>query len=84
MTVHLHIERLVMEGLSLGSLDHHQVKAVVESELGSLLLSHGLGEAVQNGGEISFLSGNTIHMQSQQSPTTLGRHIARSVYGGLK
>ncbi len=84
MNIHLHIEKIVMDGLSLGPLDHHQVKAAVEAELGALLVSQGLGEKLQNSGEISYMSGNRIEQQASQSPRTFGQHIAQSIYGGFQ
>ena len=84
MTIHLHINRMVIDGLSLSPLDHHQVKAAVEAELGALLLTQGLGGRIENDGVISSVSGNVIEQQRNQSPTSLGRQIAHSVYGGLK
>lgn len=84
MDIHLHIDRIVLDGLSLGHHDHHQVMRAVELELANLLQIQGLGEPFQKSGAIPVIPAGTINLELNQNPGSLGQTLARSIYGGLK
>jgi len=80
--VHLHIERLVLEGLPLG---HHQgafVQAALETELTRLLAEGNL--SALSGGAVPHLPVASIQLAQDNQPSHLGHQIARSVYDSLK
>jgi hypothetical protein len=84
MKVSLHIDRLVLEGLPLGSKDGPLVQAAVEMELSRLLSEGGLGNEMRSGGALPRLTADGVQVQHGDSPGTIGKKIAGSVYGGLR
>jgi len=81
-SVHLHIERLVVEGLPLEGFDKHMLEAGLEGEMVRLLTETGLKN--QNAAAISTLKGKAIHLAQNGSHSEgMGRQIARSVYDAL-
>jgi hypothetical protein len=81
--VNLHIERLVLDGPLLNRAQGPAVKAAVEAELARLISDRGISNGLMAGGAISGLSGEGISATRRASPTSLGKQIARSVYGSL-
>lgn len=83
MNIRLHIDRLILDGLLVNSVQSPQVKAAVEAELTRLLTADGLGNEISRGGAVPRVSANAFHLSQQDSPTRVGRQIAQSVYGGI-
>lgn len=81
--IHLHIERLVLDGLPLERSQGPQVQTAVEAELGRLLAEHGLAAGLQAGGASPSVAVAGIHLAPGSSPAHLGRQIAQSVFGGI-
>jgi hypothetical protein len=81
MNVRLHIERLVVDGVSLGPGGGRRLQAAVEMELTRLLTEGGLGTAVSSAAMPS-LSVGAIPLD--RNPARLGAGLARTVYDGLK
>lgn len=80
-SVHLHIERLVLEGLPVR---HHQgtfVQAAIETEL-TRLLSEGNLSAL-SGGAVPHLPVASIQLAHDNKPSSMGRQIAQALYGSL-
>ena len=84
MKINLHIERLVLNEISLEPGHEKFLKAAVESELLSLIKDHGLGSNVLAGGARPSVAANGIRLANQYSSQQLGRQIARSVHEGLR
>ena len=84
MKISLHIDRLVLDGLSLGNKDGPLVQAAIEKELSRLLSDGGLGNEMRSGGAVPKLTAHGVQVQEGDSPGTIGRKIAGSVYGGLR
>lgn len=82
MTIHVHIERLVLEGIDLPQGERPWLQTAVETELTNLLLNGGLAPALQTGGAYRSIQAQTIHLQSSSAPA-LGQQIAQAVYGGI-
>ena len=83
MDIKVHIERLILDGVSV---PHHQrpvLQATVEGELSRLLGEGGLAAALQSGGALPSVKGHSIQLASDSNPTQLGQQIAQAVYGGL-
>ena len=83
VNINLHIERLVLDGISVEPHQQPMLKASLESELGRLLAQNGIAPGLQNGGAFNAIRTNSIDIGEKNEPSNLGRQIARSVYGGI-
>jgi hypothetical protein len=83
MTIHLHIERVVLDGLVVGAAQAPQIAAAIQKELARLLAAGGLAPHARRGGAIPRLRGGNIRPANQSSPAALGRQIAGAVYQGI-
>jgi hypothetical protein len=81
MTIRIHIERLVLEGLPLGHHEGPLVQAAVEAELARLM---GGGAPPPPGGATARVTAPAISLTPNNSPNHLGQQIARSVHGGIR
>jgi hypothetical protein len=82
MTIRVHIDRLVLEGMPVRSHEGPAVQKAVEKELTRLLAEGGLSADLASGGaypEVPALNLTT----SGSSPKEIGKGIARAVYGGI-
>ncbi len=84
MKVNLHIERLVLDGISVELHQRPLLLASFETELGRLLARKGIASGLQNGGAFKAIQTDSIGVGEIKKPSHLGRKIARSVYGGIK
>jgi hypothetical protein len=83
MTVNIHIERLVLDGLSVPYHQQEQFQAAVEMELGHLLSTNSLAKGLKQGGVVSHISADDIQLTNESDPTHLGQQIARAAYEGI-
>lgn len=83
MNVRLHIDRLVLEGVSLGPGDGARLQAAVERELGRLISRNGLNPALLQGGAMPQIPAPAVRLDSAKKPAELGRQIAGAIYGGI-
>jgi hypothetical protein len=83
MKIRVHIERLVLEGLPVTSLDGPRVRAAVQRELTRLLGAHGISGGLRQGGAVAEVRGGGLHLAGANGPTAIGTRIGRSVYQGL-
>lgn len=83
MNIRLHIERLILDGLPLSNAQGRIVQASVESELARLLSENGLSHEFSAGGAVPSVGVKGFQTTDQDSPTHIGRLIARSAYGGI-
>jgi hypothetical protein len=81
--IHLHIERLILDGLPIERSQGPVVQAAVEAELSRLLTENGLAADLQSGGAMPSVNANGIQLASASSPAQMGQQIAQSVYGGI-
>ena len=84
MTIHVHIERLVLDGLPVAPARRHLVRGAVEAELTHLLADGGLAPGLTSGAAWSSVPGGSIVLNGEDRPDHLGRQIARAVHRGLK
>lgn len=82
MNVNLHIERLILDGLSIESRDRPILQASIETELGRLF-AHGDLPFADRGGAVPTLRANAIQLSSQSDSVQLGRQIAGSIYQSI-
>jgi hypothetical protein len=80
--IHLHIERLILDGLPLDRSQGPHVQAAVEAELARLLTVNGLGEQFQSGGAVPSVRAPEMQITNNGS-TQIGQRIAQSVYDGI-
>ncbi len=81
--IHLHIERLILDGLPIERSQGPHVQAAVEAELSRLLTENGLAPNLQTGGAMPNVHANAIQLTASSSPAQVGTQIAQSVYGGI-
>ncbi|MGK7911156.1 MAG: hypothetical protein AB4050_06675 [Synechococcus sp.] len=83
MTINIHIERLVLDGVNISPSQRPFVKAAVEAELGRLLAEGGLATELLGGGAVPRVPGGRIELAPENNPSQLGQQIAQAVYGGI-
>jgi hypothetical protein len=81
MNINLHIERLMLDGLSVASGEAALVQAAVEAELGRLLTSNLFASA--SSFAEARVAGGEIHLRPGASARDLGVEIGRSVFASL-
>jgi len=83
VSIQLHIERLVLEGLPMSQHQSALVHAAVEQELGRLLRAKELSSQIPSGGAVPALQGGTIHGVNSAIPMRLGAQIAGAVHSAI-
>src|SRR5207249_2306020 len=83
MNINVHIERLILDGLPVATAQGALVQAGLENELTRLLAANGLKPQIVAGGALSMVEVGSLSLPSHDTPTQLGRRIARAVAGGL-
>ena len=81
MKIHLHIDRLVLDGVAV---DQHRIlRRALEQELASRLMQGGLSLDLRSGGAVPSMRGSAIELGQGSNPTRLGAQIAGAVYRGI-
>jgi hypothetical protein len=83
LNIHLHIERLVLNGIPLLPGERPLLQAAVEAELTRLLTSGGLGDALQSGGAWYSVRTARIQPENDGNSARLGEQVAGAVYEGI-
>jgi hypothetical protein len=84
MSINVHIERLVLDGLPIARHQAPLIQMAVEAELARLLVANGLTPTLRSvGGATPSVHAPGIEFNSNSSPAELGHKIARAVYGGI-
>lgn len=83
MNIQLHIERLVLDGLSLSANGERFIQASVEQELARLVAAGGLSTQFASSCSIATIEGTAIRGANRMSPMSLGKGIADAVYSGI-
>ena len=83
MNIHVHIERLILDGLPLGAGQGALVQAAVEAELVRLLIQEGIAPSLQSGGTLPSVRADAMQTTAQSSPVQMGQAIAQSMYRGI-
>ena len=79
--MHVHIERLVLDGLAVGRADAMRLQASVERELGRLF--NGAPPRDWTADAVNHLSAAPVHLAVGGSPAVWGRQIARSLFSTI-
>jgi hypothetical protein len=81
MSVHLHIDRLVLDGVNVRAADRPRLQAAIESELARLIAGGGISHELAQG--IALPSVRAPRISLANDVQQLGTSIAGSVYGGV-
>src|SRR3712207_1240881 len=82
-SIHIHIERLVLDGIALPHAQRPLLQAALEAELARLLAERGLADGLASGIQVPSLRSSAIPLAHPGEPARLGAQIAQSVYGSL-
>jgi hypothetical protein len=80
MSINLHIERLILDGVDFGPLQRQQLRTAVEEELVRLFGGDNVAQNMRSGAVPSISS---APIELHNSPAEFGRQIAGSVFGGI-
>jgi hypothetical protein len=83
MSVHLHIERLVLAGVDVGAGQRHVLQAAVQAELARLLGQGALAPALMAGGALARVAAPSITVAADATGAQVGTQVAAAVYGGI-
>ena len=83
MTIHVHIDRLVLDGFSLEQRDGAFVHAEVERELTRLLGKADLATQLRSSRIDPQAQTAELPLPKQIRPTALGQQVARCIYNGI-
>jgi hypothetical protein len=79
MSVRIHIDRLVLDGVDVAAGSHAALRAAVERELAHLVGQRGLAGEIAAGGTTPSLRAPQIEARAGTKPAQLGAAIAGSV-----
>jgi hypothetical protein len=77
MSIHLHIERLVVEGLGLARADAPRLAAALETELAARLAADGADQWRARSADA--LPRRDIQLQAGDGPSEIGRSLGASL-----
>jgi hypothetical protein len=83
MNINLHIERLILDGLSINRSQGPLVQAAVETELSRLLTERGIASSLRSGGAMPSLRAGNIQLEHGVAAPRLGAQIAGAVHRQL-
>ena len=81
--INVHIERLILDGVSVASPEHVTFRTDVEAELRARLEHGGLAPDLLLGGSVSALPPSEFRRTSDDRATDLARQVAGAVYASL-
>lgn len=84
MSIHLHIERLVIDDVAIESGQENNLKAAVETALIQELLSQGMGVIPQLATSSRLVNAGSIVIESSSGAKDLGHQIGGAVFRGIK
>lgn len=82
MNVTLHIERLILDGLTLSARERGVLGTAVTTELTRLIHEGGLPANLPASGIVPSIPAGAIQLGNDHNPARLGQQIAQAVYGG--
>ena len=81
MKIHLHIERLVLDGVAV---DQPRVLSkALQQELSGRLMEGGLSSELHSGGALPQVRGGAIELSQGSHAARVGSQIAGAVYRGI-
>lgn len=83
MSITLHIERLILDGLPISSHDAPLVRAAVEAELTRLFADRGIVPSPRTSTTVPHARAGSINLAHDPPPARLGQEIAGAVYKSI-
>lgn len=83
MSIHLHVEHLVLEGLPVDAAQGADVEAAVGAELERLLTEAPTAGVLRQGGARFSLTAPEITVSADEPADALGRRIGQAVHGAI-
>jgi len=83
MKINFHIERLILDGISIPAHQQATLQAAIEAALSQSLATGGLAPGLLAGGAMPYVRGGSVQLTGQTSPSDLGTQIAQAVYTGI-
>ena len=84
MTIHVHIDRLVLDGLPVVRAQRGTLGSALETELGRLLAAEGVGPRLTAGGALTHLRAGDLRLGTAGGAAGLGTQIAAAVHAGMR
>jgi len=84
VNINLHIENLILNGVSAEETHHPEISTAIQSELAHLLSNNESPLGLLPGKPTHSIQGGNISFEPNQNPKTLGRKVAGAVYQGLR
>lgn len=84
MKIHVHIERLVLDGLPVDRHSAPMIQEAVQAEVKRLFADSGASQSLLSGGSVPSLRTAPVHFASQSQPEAVGHKVANAVHGGLQ
>lgn len=81
MKIHLHIERLVLEGLPIEQ--PHLLRRALETDLAGRLREGGISPELHTERSTARVAGGDLKVERRPDPSRLGTQIASAVYRGI-
>jgi hypothetical protein len=83
MNISVHIDRLVLDGLTVTPAQGPKVEDALRRELTLLLVAHGLPEKPAGAVAVPHRQAPAIRLPADARPDRLGSEIAHAVYSGI-
>jgi hypothetical protein len=83
MSIRLHIDRVVLEGIDVAAADRGQLHAALQSELTRLIGERGLAPELAGGIAVPSVRAPQIELGATSKPAQIGTAIAGAVAGGV-
>jgi hypothetical protein len=83
VTIHLRLERIVLEGVTLSAGERVRLEGALVAELTRMLAMPGAQKALGDQRAVESMSAPTIRGAPNEAGAALGVRLARSVFGAL-
>jgi hypothetical protein len=83
MSISIHIERLILDGLPLQPRDGELLQAAVEAELSRLFIEGGIPSDLKNGGDQARIIAPALRLTPSPDAKATGAQIGGGIYSAL-
>lgn len=84
MNIHVHIDRIVVDGVGTTADQADIVKSAVHDELVRLLTQYGVSSALAQGGDYPSMDSGVLQVRPRMSPAAVGSGIGHALHEGLR
>ena len=84
MTIHVHIERIVLDGLALSAKDAGPVRRAVERELAGIFAAPAGRATPWRAANVARVQAAAAPVDASAGPRAVGRDVARAIGGVLR